>query len=239
MKRKRNGYMLELKGRAPRRILRAAPKYRVQESRYISDKENKFVNYSKALTVIGVNWVTRNPATTDCISAVAQGDTDSSRDGRVYYINSAHIRGQVTQPIQEAQGAPVGDSVVRILMVLDTQTNKTEMTATDCMDNSGTGDWMGFRNLSNTSRFKVLKDMTIRLETSLNAQNEGAVNAFTTSGLVQPFVINYKFKTPLKVICPLTTAIVGAISDNSIHIVCCSSNASNTIEYQSRVRFYK
>ncbi len=228
-----------------RRYLRATKRY--PKNRYsmnrrtggVSGIENKWVGYSKAATAVGVNWVTRNPTTTDCISAVGIGDSPNQRDGRVYHINSVHIRGAVAQPIAEAQGAPVDDSIVRILLIWDKQTNGSQLTATDVMDNTGTSDYLGFRNLDNTTRFIVLADKTVRLETSLNAQNEGAANAFTTSGLKRPFMINKVFKKPIKVICPLTTAVVGAISDNSLHIVACASNASMTIEYQSRVRFYK
>ncbi len=240
-KRKRAPYTLELKGRAPRRILRAAPIYRKRTytPRYESVLENKYVDYEVVASTIGTSWVGKNPTTIDCLSATAVGDLETERDGRVYHINSVHLRGAVSQPIQEAQGAPVDDGIVRILLVLDTQTNATAVTAADVMSTTGTRDIWAHRNLKFTKRFRVIKDLTIRLETSLNAQNEGAVNAFTTSGLKIPWQINHKFTTPIKVQCKLGTAVVGAINDNSLHIVAAASNATITMEYQSRVRFTK
>ncbi len=232
--------MLQFKGQKPRRILRAT-KYTQQryKPRYESVLENKYVDYEVVASTIGTAWVGKNPTTIDCLSAVAIGDLETERDGRVYHINSVHLRGAVSQPIQEAQGAPVDDGIVRILLVLDTQTNASAVTAADVMSTTGTRDIWSHRNLKFTHRFKVIKDMTIRLETSLNAQNEGAVNAFTTSGLKIPWEINYRFTRPIKVQCKLGTAVVGAINDNSLHIIAAASNATLTMEYQSRVRFTK
>lgn len=197
--------------------------------------ENKFADYGFAVTTVSNVWTSDNPTTVDCISAVAQGDSENERDGRVYHINSIHLKGIVGYPHLGDESTVSDDDVMRVVVVIDSQTNGAEVTATEVMDDSGT-DFLSFRNLQFTSRFKVLYDETFRLNPLVVADGAGA-NNFNSQGTKLPFTFNKKFKIPIRVTCKGTTAVVGSIVDNSIHVLACSNTGVCTLQYQSRVRF--
>lgn len=196
--------------------------------------ENKFVDYSYSSTVSNA-WTADNPTTTDCISAVAQGDGESSRDGRAYSINSVHIHGTVLHPVDTDKATPIDGDAMRIVVVHDSQTNGAEVTATEVMDAGASVDWLAFRNLQFTSRFKVLFDETIVIN-PVGTAGQDADN-FNTGINVRHFSFNKKFKTPLKVNCNATTAVVGAIVDNSIAVLAITKAGILILQYESRVRF--
>ncbi len=200
--------------------------------------ENKFVDNELDATAFAATWATMEPAASvETISATAIGNTESSRDGRVYFINSVHLRGFVSRAAVESQAAPFNDVVARICLVWDTQTNGAQLTATDVMDGGQSNDYIAFRNLQFTKRFRILMDKTITLK-AYGQTNEGAVNLFANGLDRSPtFVYNRVFKTPIKVICKGTTAVVASITDNSLHVIGAATGASALLTYQSRIRF--
>ena len=204
------------------------------------DLENKFVDYNVAGDAFSTQWAggEMEDGTALSLSAVAQGDGESQRDGRVYYINSVHIKGFINIDVAEAQTAPGADSLARIALVWDTQTNGAQLNAEDVFLTIGAGeDVNSFRNLRYSKRFIVLKDKMLRLPTSTAQLNEGSANAFANARVRIPFAINKKFKKPIKVRCSGTTAAVSSITDNSLHLIGTSTLASTTLTYQSRCRF--
>lgn len=201
-----------------------------------NDIERKFADHTTAYAATSLTWATAEDGTVLSISAVAQGDGENQRDGRVYHIDSIHVRGMIDVPVLEAQTAPLSDIVVRICVVLDSQTNAAQLTATDVMTAGSPEDTQGFRNLQHTSQFKVLMDETFVIKRD-NQTNEGAVNAFATPRTMIPWSFDRKFKTPLKVICSGTTAVIGSITDNSIHVIAVSTDVTARIGHTSRVRF--
>lgn len=215
------------------------PKSRYQNRRtggYIG-VEKKFFDTELDDTAFTAAWTALEPATTN-LTAIAQGDGESSRDGREYAIDSIHIRGYVTRDLQESQTAPASDILVRVCLVWDTQTNGAQLTATQVMDGSQTQDVFAFRNLQYTKRFRVLKDLTIKLNVAPAVVNEGAANLFASGYIIRPFKINKVFKNPIRVIMSGTAADIANVTDNSLHIIGVSTNATATsLHYQCRVRF--
>ncbi len=204
------------------------------------DIENKFLDSELTAEAFTASWAAKNPSGTGCtdsISVPAQGNTESSRDGRTYWINSVHVRGHVDVPLAEAQAAPQGGThVARICLVMDTQTNAAEMTATDVMDAGGTDDTLAFRNLQNSKRFRVLKDKKFVFQ--FNQGNEGAVNSFYQCAVRKDFEWNHTFKNPIKVTCDAgTTANVSEVTDYNLGLIGVANSTSLTLEYQARVRF--
>lgn len=199
-------------------------------------EELKFIDRELVTEAMAVAWTNHDPTTVDCLSAVATGDGESDRDGRVYYIHSVDINGRVGFTVQESVGAPVADPIYRIIVVVDKQTNGALLTPTDVMDASLAEDFHAFRNLHFSQRFWVLKDIMFSI--TMNTQtNEGSVNLFANGGRVRLWNCSYVFKTPLKVFCSLTTAVIAAIENYSIHVIAICSTTNTTISYQSRVRF--
>lgn len=205
------------------------------------DVENKFLDSELTATSIPSTWTSLNPTGTGCnesISVPSQGDGESQRDGRVYYINAIHVKGKITTDAAESQVGPLGPSYVRVILYWDTQTNASQAVATDIMDAGLTDDFLAFRNLQNSKRFVVLKDKVIRVNPQ--AMNEGSANLFAVANSTAQFSFNKKFKKPIKVRCVGTSADVASASDNNFGIAAINSNeggVTRSITYQARVRF--
>jgi len=186
-------------------------------------------------TALATTWTTKENATMKCISGCAQGDTESTRDGRVYHITSIFVNGQVVIEAAEAATAPHEDIQYVIKMVLDTQTNGAQMTATDVMDGSGIVDTLAFRNLQFTSRFKILG--TVKGTVQPLNMNEGQVNSFANGTRIKPFSFAWIPSTPIKVICSGTGSTIADITDNSVHIIACATSTNIDIKFQVRLRW--
>jgi len=199
------------------------------------ETELKFVDHELALTTVTSAWQTLNPTTINCLSAVATGNTESTRVGRIYYIHSIHLQGTVLLAAIESQAQPGNDILVRVAVVLDKQTNETEMTATDCFDAGQSTDVLAFRNLQNSKRFSVLYDKRIMMKP--HEMNEGSADLFAHGDTNAYWKFNRKFKTPIKVICSGTTAVVGSISNNAFHVCAVALQSGPTFQYQVRTRF--
>ncbi len=196
--------------------------------------ELKFFDTEVTNTVFSATWAALEPATTN-LTAIAQGDGESNRDGRKYTIKSLHIKGFLETAVQESQTAPLSDILVRMVLVHDTQTNGAQLTATQVMDAGGTDDINSFRNLQFTKRFRVLHDKTHRI--MRNNTNEGAVNLFASAQTEYPFTINKTFKNGIQVLMSGTTADIANVTDNSLHLIAITTSTAALMNYQCRVRF--
>ncbi len=198
--------------------------------------ETKFSDNEKTSAAIATTWTTINPTTDNCLNGLVQDDTENGRDGRVYHITSIHMKIGVNSDASEEDTAPQSDVQVRMCLVLDTQTNGTEMSAADCMVSDQTYDVLAFRNLANSQRFRVLKDKTVIVRRDVMAQ--GAVNLFATAVKYnQPVVWNYRFKKPLRVHTDGAGGTVSVIKDNSLHFIVVANVAGASLNYEVRVRF--
>ncbi len=196
--------------------------------------EKKFFDVELTNTAFTAAWTPLEPATTN-LTAVAQGDGESNRDGRKYTIDSIHIKGYVEVALQESNVTPRGDVLFRLALVIDQQTNGAQLTATDVMDGGQTDDINSFRNLQFTKRFRVLKDKTIRM--AITGVNEGAANLFAEGTRQIPFKMNFTFPNGLPVTMKGTTADIANVVDNSIHMIGVSTDTNGLLNYQSRIRF--
>ncbi len=206
----------------------------VSAARAFRNQEVKFFDTEITNTVMSATWAALEPATTN-LTAVAQGDGESNRDGRKFTLKSIHIRGFLETAVQESQATPLSDILCRIVLVHDTQTNGAQLTATEVMDAGGTDDINSFRNLGFTNRFKVLHDKTHRI--LRNNTNEGAVNLFASASTTYPFTINKTFKVPINVLMSDTGADIANVTDNSIHMIAITTSTASLMNYQCRLRF--
>lgn len=222
-------------GGGGRRVVRRGRARNIRTAGFLGI-ENKFVDAELAATAFATTWTTLNPTTFDALPIPAIGNTESTRIGRIYSINSIHIKGQLAITAQESVAAPVSDARCRVCVVWDTQTNGAEMTATDAMDGGQAQDTLSFRNLQFSKRFKILYDRTFIFHRT-GQMNEGAANLFAAPIQFMKWNFNKRFKNPVKVICSGTTGVVGSVTDNSFHVITVASSTAPTIEYQARVRF--
>lgn len=210
---------------APRRQMKMVP---------WTGKEKKFFDTELTGASFATTWSTMENATT-ALSAVAQGTTESTHDGRQYTIHSIMIKGFIHGNAIEAQAAPVGDELARIVLVVDQQTNGVILTATDVMDGGAASDFTSFRNLQHTHRFRVLRDKRFRIVRGTN--NEGAVDSFSGDPFEIPFELYYHFPKGLRVQTDNTPANISSITDTSIHLIGTASATIVLLSYTSRIRF--
>lgn len=212
--------------------------------------ELKFSDTARPAAQVAVTWANIppnrgiNPAdgtteniTPGCLSAVAVGTGESQHDGRCYYIDSINIRGVAEATKVEAANAPFASTAVRIIILIDTQTNASGITPGDVMeDNPDTFPYHNFRNLEFVSRFRILMDKTINL--NLQSLASPIVQEFSRNSTQVQWSFFHKFKKQLKVSTTAPEAVVASITDNSIHIIACADVAATVgVTFSSRLRF--
>lgn len=199
-------------------------------------KELKFHDEEFGNT-FAITWGSLDPAGILTVSAVAIGSGESNRIGREYRIHSFHMKWHVSRVSAEGTTAPPIAIKYRFMIVLDKQTNLAQMASADVLQLTGITDpLLAWRNLQKTKRFRVLADINGVLNP--NYMNEGSPNLFAEGQKFSKIrTFNRTFKTPLIVQCPGTTAVVGSISDLSIHIIGVASNTALTMNYSTRIRF--
>lgn len=194
--------------------------------------EFKFVDYTNLGQAVTTTPAFVDDGTALALNSIATGDTESARDGRKVTCRSVHVRGYLGTGRQEAQVAPIDDVCVRVLLVLDTQCNGAQGTATNVIPN-----FYGWRNLQFTTRYKVLKDKVFRLPATAGSSS-AAANDFNAPAVEVPFSFSKKLNFATKF--SGTTAVVGSIVDNALHLIAVIDTGTNntcTINYTSRVRF--
>ncbi len=201
--------------------------------------EKKFVDYIDNDNPFALTWAGGEmDPTTDAVSAIAQGNGENQRDGRVATLHSVFIKGFFSIAATESSIAPLDDIIIRVVLVQDRQTNGAQLNAEDVMDTIASAvDINSVKNLENSARFIVLKDKTFLLPRARANTNEGAANLFATAKILVPFKMGVTFKKPIRVNHTGTTANVTTIADNSIHVIGTATNASGLLTYRSRVRF--
>ncbi len=198
--------------------------------------ENKFVDHELGVTTLASAWAGAelDEGTALALSAIAQGDGESNRDGRKANLLSVHIKGFLRIISQEAVGNPVFGGIIRLILVMDKQTNGAQLNAEDVVTVT-TQDINAWRNLQNSQRFRILKDQ--RFDMSVTNMSTFQVNDFSTSQQEVPFEFHVVFKKPIVVNHTGTTAVVASIADNSLHLIGISTLGIHQISYVSRVRF--
>ncbi len=219
------------------RVRRRAAARRVLNTRtggYMG-QELKFGDTQTVTDAFALTWAVMTDNTMLCVSAIARGTSESERIGRKYWIEGISIRGVIQEPAIESATNPISDTICRICLVLDTQTNGAVASPSQIMDEGQTDDTLAFRNLQHTARFKVLWDkwFTIPIENT----NEGEINKFAAHKEIRHFTIFKKFRTPIPVECKGDTAVVASISTNTLTVIGIGNKTSTTLDYQCRIRF--
>jgi len=187
----------------------------------------------------------QDPATLLCLNCPAQSDGPQGRDGRQISMDHINIKGVVSCAGAEEETNPDVYPTVFIALVLDKQTNAAQLNSEDVFTNPGSNAVLAtspYRDLDFTKRFKVLKTTVIRpidFSSSI-ASVVRAVDAFAHSGVDVPFSLYYDLKgLKTNFLAAQTTSVIGAIADNSLHVIAYASNvtAGPLISYNSRLRF--
>lgn len=200
-----------------------------------ANTEKKFVDsYRSTITLVTSPTGSECDDTTMlCLNGIAQGVTQSTRIGNKVILKSVQVNGQVNVPIISDQAdAPVSINV-RVMLVLDKQTNKAQLNGEDVYFDSGGVDILSLRNLEYSDRFTILAEEKMSLDYT-TSQQDGA-NTASYAGQKKCFTIYKKLNIPVQY--NLTTAVVGAITDNSLHLIAWADGANVNFNWQSRVRY--
>lgn len=178
---------------------------------------------------------------TGCLTAPEQGDGPTQRDGKKIIIKSVLLQGTINVAAQSAQSAADLIPMVYLALVQDTQTNGVTINSEDVFTNiSADADnaALPFRNMSNTSRFKVLKQWSRKLIMP-SITNNTTAGSIVQSGYNVPFTISWKGLMPVNFSTTGTTANVSTVTDNSIHLIgfVSGQNVQAAVDAGCRVRF--
>lgn len=208
---------------------------------------------STALAAVTTTWVATtlvDPSTTinlgdaavatpGCLFAPKVSAALNGRIGRKVFVHSIKVKGQINVPVQAAQATADSATPIRILLVMDKQSNAGAMTSAQLLNDAGEARTTleSFQNPNNFGRFKVLKDKQFTL-TNINMTGSPTTGDIVQSGMAFPFKMSYKFKKPLVVNFNATNGgTIADIIDNSFHMVAgvSSSALAGQITYYSRV----
>lgn len=159
------------------------------------------------------------------LTLIPQGDTESTRDGRLAYIQSVQLRGNLTYV--PAAGATAATQVTMYL-VLDRQANGAAAAVTDVFTSVAVETQL--INLNNSGRFRVLK----RWDWSF-ASPAGVTTAY--NNIVVPF--NHYERMNLKVDWSGATGAITELRSNNLFLVAGSAFDDDTVTFTgvARLRF--
>jgi len=239
----------------PRPAQRAAAAVRAARNRAVANArtggllgvEVKFLDAPKTATALtaptDASGGEHDPSSivTGCLSAPAQGDGPTNRDGARIAIKSIYVNGVLSIAPQADQTGADTAGIVFIALVLDTQTNAAQLNSEDVFTNQNAAANTAAcpqRNMSFTKRFQVLKTKTIRLPQPTLTYDGTNIEQ---TGYHIPWKLKKRFPEGVKVqfTATSTTADVANVVDNSLHIIAYTSSAALApfIAYNSRMRF--
>mgnify|MGYP000051545353 CR=1 FL=1 len=174
-----------------------------------------------------------DPATVLCCNAIPEGSGQSERQGRKAQILSWHITGNIVWSDTDIESENMG--AVRVLFVLDKQTNGAQLNAEDVLkDPTDTGlDPQAQRNLEFESRFEILRQFAVRKP--FDSYSSGGTPQVRE--LIVPFAVYIPRK--INVCYNADTEAISSITDNSLHVIAIKNGTEAvTIKYFSRIRYY-
>ncbi len=202
--------------------------------------EKKFFETSRAASalVAAVDWAgaEQDPTTLNCLNCPTKGDGEQNRDGRYITMRSIHVRGAIDWAAQGGQTAADDYGPVQVSLVLDMQTNAGSLSSEDVYVNQSANAFtvcQPLRNLEFTSRFRVLKTVTVYPQMATQTGDTADV-----SGQVKCFKMDVDLRG-LRCQFKANAGTIGDIVDNSLHIVAnaTSITAAPRLNYNARLRF--
>lgn len=209
--------------RAQRGFVRTAGYYRGRRSG--SGQELKF----KDTTVPAALSLLVGTIHSSSLVTIPQDGTESGRVGRKITVKSIHVRGlSVLAGTTDENNT---DDTIRLMLVLDKQANGTAPAVTDILE---TASIDSFNNLANKSRFRILKDTKLVLNSAM-----GAIGVSGKSGnRTIPFEWHIKnLDLPIEYDNTAPTGALATVRSNNLVVLGISSDQTATVRYTARVRY--
>ncbi len=179
-----------------------------------------------------------DPTLGDCLNSILQGTNEQNRDGRKVILKSVLVHGTVDSLGNADAGDMPSQAYFYVAIVLDTQTNGTQMSSELAFKNlasDASSSANPFLNLEYQTRFRVIKYVKLRAPTP-NAFADGT-NTGTISGYQVPFSMYASLNIPVNFVS--AAGGIGDIVDNSLHVIAWTSSTTllPRLNYGARVRF--
>lgn len=206
----------------------------------VTERKYFDAEYSNAVTAVTTSWAgcEADPTTLNTLFAPSLGTDYNNRNGRKVSVLAVKIRGHIVCANQLNQTAAEFPSSVRMLCILDQQTNATQFNAEDVLSSGAASQAANmFQNPAFFGRFKVLRDKRFKFE---NPGISWDGTNLEQNGLIKNFEWVFKFKKPIVVHYNSTNGgTVADVIDKSFHIMCgtYSSLLAPQLDYKVRTTF--
>lgn len=161
------------------------------------------------------------------LTLIPQGDTESTRDGRIAYIKSVQIRGNMSF---DPAAAATASALAIMYLVLDTQANGAAAAITDVFTSNAVESQL--LNLNNSGRFRILKKWVWTFNPSAGVG--AALNSIDKQ-------VEFYKKCNIKIDWSNTDGAIGGLRSNNLFLMAGSAgNASDdtiTFAGNCRLRF--
>ncbi len=224
-KRRRQPYGINRKSRGYQRSVGYYGRYFPSTTRRLSEKKFHDVDADTIGSSIGATLEVLN------LTVIPQGTKQNERIGRVVYIEKIQFSGTV-EHLSSVLFSTSG-SAVRLMLVMDKQTNGIQFTGADLFQ---INTYYGVNKLANKDRFKVLWQTKIALTARSGGGHAGGQYVGEDFSVVEFFK---KFKTPIKI--EYSTGTTGAItevrSNNVYFCMVATTTALDQLKGTVRLRF--
>lgn len=245
---------------ANQRMLRKALVSAGRKTIVIGQQEIKYVDAVRPITPIHPLADTANDTWADtelnplnnsgiigCLPVPAQGDSFAQRDGRKIYMKDIKLKGLIRWNGANNSAVITTQPVVRVVIVKDTKTNGVTLSGEDVIGagqgsdgatiNSGSANAINFMtNPSGWSRYKIVYDKSFRCPNGVTSS--GDATSQDVNGTQMPW--KAKIKCNHDVNFDGTTGVIGAVIDNSYHVLVASQQVSGSnpsMSYVARTSF--
>lgn len=181
-----------------------------------------------------------DPSATSMISTPVRGDSEQNRDGKQISVINCSIKGTVNIASGELDASPPEGTIVKVCLVLDTQTNGAQIVSENVFKNQAGITKMAsnpMKNLLFMNRYRILKSQLFTMTPT--GLSHLANDAFSHNGVIRQFdwfvpLHNMKINFNAG-----TTADIANVIDNSLHIIAYTSSVigTPTLSYNARIRF--
>lgn len=158
---------------------------------------------------------------------IPQGVTESTRVGRKCVIKKISWRCKAEALSQETDASE--NEVLRIVLVLDKQTNGATFNVTDLLE---AADFQSFNNLANSQRFSVLMDKTVNL-----MPTGGKGDSTTEYSTGRQSLLSYHKKCNIPLEFSSTTGAITELRSNNLAVLLISEKGVAKFASKMRIRF--
>lgn len=169
--------------------------------------------------------VITSAGTLNLLNGVAQGIDYTNRTGRKITMESLMLR--IFGFLNTAVNNDSGD-VLRIMVIHDSQTNKTAPTLANILT---TSDFAAPNNLNNRLRFTTLSNTFIPIKPY--RMNAAALSAGAPSNIIEEIYLDLNLDTTFSG----AGATISDITTGSIYVLFITLNSAVSVLYNSRIKF--